>query len=157
MKTPPRHNRSDPPPLLAGPETLRRFGEGEEYAAEIHFLDTVCRHHVEDVPERPKEKPAVQEEGAQLRRQVREIAGICGLKIDRRNGSDLAAVLELRLLDERGHMGPHCSANGSDATKHVLFLPDIEIGGSCGAGDRVRGVAGRVIKGVCPAPGAMSL
>src|SRR5262249_29607811 len=97
-------------------------------------------HHVDCVAERPQKYPPLQEKIVKLRRNSCEISRILGAKVERGNCAELPDIRKSIVFFEWLKLSALASFECSHTLANRLARPNIEIGGSSGAGDRIGGV-----------------
>ena len=107
---------------------------------QVGRLDDIWRNHVDDVAERPQQDALFEKERIKARPHLRQIAGIRGVELNGRNGTDPANVRNRGMAFERSKP---LVVNGFDVTnaiKNRFRFEDLEAGDPGGASQRISAI-----------------
>jgi hypothetical protein len=133
-------------PNLSNP--VNNFADCVEDAVEFVRNAAVWRHEVDRIAERPDQQPATKEITVEARPDTGQIAIVIRGDIKCGDGSDLTDVAKARILTKAIETLGLRMDDGRDALDHRFVLPNLQVGTSGRAGDRVRSVGAGMEEGL---------
>jgi hypothetical protein len=138
---------------MGGPSQLvfrnyKKFADCVEDAVEFVWRAAIWRHEIDRIAERPDQQPAAKEVVVEARPDTGQIASVIRGDIKCDDGSDLTDVAKTPILTKAIETFGLRADDGRDALHHRFVLPNLQVGASRRAGDRVRGIGAGMEEGL---------